>query len=104
MKKGLKIFHFLGMFKNKAIDITKEVIDSFVLPEQNRKYHPMQIKQSNPGSPLSEEYIYMINNPNFLIKLSFPEHVSLSDLNQINESYESNNQTIYSDKKVHYFY
>jgi len=101
MKKGLKMFHFLGMFKNKAMEITKEVIDSFVLPEQSRKYHPLQAKQPIPGNPLSEEYIYLINNPNFLIKLSFPEHSSLNDLNHSSiESYELNNTTIYSDKKV----
>ena len=102
MKKGLKIFHFIGMFKNKAIEVAKEVIDSFVLPEVSRKYHPLQTKQTVPGNPLSVEYTYLLTNPNFLIKLAFPEHTTLNDINHSNiDSFESiNNPTIYSDKKV----
>jgi len=100
MKKGLKIFHFLGLFKNKAIDITKEIIDNFVLPEANRKYHPILAKQTVPGNPMSTEYIFLLNSPNFLVKLAFPEHISLNDLNENNDSLESNNQNIYTDKRV----
>ena len=104
MKKGLKIFHFTGLFKNKAIDITKDIIDSFVLPEASRKYHPIQTKQTIPGNPMSTELVFLLNNPNFLVKLAFPEHILLSDLNlssnNNNDSLDSGSPTIYTDKKV----
>lgn len=101
MKKGLKLFHFIGMFKNKAVDITKEIIDSFVLPETNRKYHPINFKLTVPGNPLSAEYTYQITNPNLLIKLAFPEHLPLSDFIQSSsENPENESEMIYSDKKI----
>lgn len=101
MKKGLKLFHFIGMFKNKALDITKEIIDSFVLPEQNRKYHPLNFKMTIPGNPLSAEYTYQISNPNVLLKLAFPDHVPLTEFNQsTSELSENESHMIYSDKKV----
>lgn len=101
MKKGLKMFHFIGMFKKKAIDIVKEVIDSFVLPEASRKYPVSLSKQTIPGNPLSAEYIYVINSPNFMVKLAFPEHLPLNDFNQSNiGNLQLNNFNIYSDKKI----
>lgn len=93
MKKGLKLFHFIGLFKAKSIEITKEIIDSFCLPEQNRKYHPLPFKNEN-----AMEYIYLINNPNLIVKLGWPEN--LADEEDNNNDSESDENAIYSDKKV----
>ena len=104
MKKGLKIFHFIGLFKNKAIEVVREIIDSFVLPEANRKYHPIQSKQTIPENPMITELVFMLTTPNFFVKLAFPEHIPLSDLNQVPKNTIDSpilgNPSIYSDKKV----
>lgn len=93
MKKGLKLFHFIGLFKAKSIEITKEIIDSFCLPEQNRKYHPLPSKNDN-----NLEHIYVINNPNLIVKLGWPEN--LIDEEVSNDDSQNVENSIYSDKKV----
>ncbi len=93
MKKGLKLFHFIGLFKAKSIEITKEIIDSFCLPEQNRKYHPVPSKNEN-----AMENIYVINNPNLIVKLGWPENLVDEEIS--NDGSQNDENAIYSDKKV----
>lgn len=102
MKKGLKLFHFLGLFKNKAIEITKEIVDSFVLPEQSRKYHPIQSKQSISNNIMTMEHTYFITNPNFIVKLAWPESIQSNffELQSSELYHNSNNSLIYSANKL----